>query len=255
MRCRVGRNAIAALMFLVSTGLMADTLQEIKSSGELEVCVNPFQPPFSVRMPEVGGMQIDLARELASTLGVSLKISWIVQKRDARKTGCDLYTGVARLGDGESKYLRITQPYLNLEFKLVMSADSDPVNGLADLQQRHSVIGVNAGSVASHALHHADIPIAVRFNDEQSRLQAVVDGKINGAVVTNVTLGYFQQQGHQFKVYDAEALLNEKLNYAYAMGLRKADDATEARFNEMLKTLKQNGRLNTVLKPYGVSAL
>ncbi|MFW1677067.1 substrate-binding periplasmic protein [Pontibacter sp. JAM-7] len=253
MRLNFRNTLFAVALIAGGQNVLADSLQHIQDSGELDVCVNPFQPPFSVRQPEVQGLQIDVAKALADSLGVNLNLSWIVQKRDSKKTRCDLYAGVARLGDGKSKYVRITQPYMELQFKLVLPADSQPVKGLDDLKQ--TVVGVPAGSMGAHLLNEGAVPVAIRFNDELSRLQAVVDGEIGAALVSNVTLGYMQKQGHSFNVYDAEALLGNKLNYLYALGLRKADDATETQFNELLKTLKEDGSLDKVLNKYGVSAL
>jgi ABC-type amino acid transport substrate-binding protein len=239
---------------LLSPLATAGTLEHIIEKGELHLCAHPAQMPFSSRVEKPKGFQIDVAKAIAEKLDVSLKVSWIMPRRQAKKVGCDLYSGVARLGDGDSKYMLISDPYLRLEFKLVTLKNKAPIHNLDDLKTM--VVGVSSGSIASHALSSKNVEIAVRFADEASRLQALADGLIDAAIVSNVSSGWFQHQhGQQLTEVDAEKVLNVGLNYDYALGLRKADQKTREAFNQVLVDLKKEGTLPTLLNEYGVSPL
>ncbi|MDO6515383.1 MULTISPECIES: ABC transporter substrate-binding protein [unclassified Neptuniibacter] len=240
--------------FVLSPLASAGTIEQILEKGELHLCAHPAQMPFSARAEKPKGFQIDVAKAIAKKLDVALNVSWIMPRRQAKKVGCDLYSGVARLGDGDSKYMLISDPYLRLEFKLVTLKNKPTIKNLDDLGAM--VVGVSSGSIASHALSSKQIGIAVRFADEASRLQALADGLIDAAVVSNVSSGWFQRQhGLQLVEVDAEKILNAQLNYDYALGLRKADQNTRAAFNQTLVDLKKDGTLGELLNEYGVSSL
>ncbi|MAY42802.1 MULTISPECIES: transporter substrate-binding domain-containing protein [unclassified Neptuniibacter] len=239
---------------LLSPLAAADSLKHIQQTGEIELCVHPDQMPFSKRAGKPQGFQVDMAKAFAEKLDVALNISWIMPRRQAKKTGCDFYTGVARLGDGDSKYMLISDPYLRLEFNLVTRSGEKKINSIRDLKSK--VVGVSPGSVASHALNQNNIDLAVRFRDEASRLQALIDGEIDVALVTNVASGWIQKQhGQQFQVVDAEKILNVELNYDYALGLRKADEETRKAFNKLLVDMKDDGTLGKIFKEYGLRSI
>ncbi len=236
--------------WITSPVAQAQALSEIRSSGAINLCANPQQMPFSQRGDSAEGFQIDIARAVAEKLDVALNVSWIFSKRQAKKVGCDFYAGVARLEDGDSKYLLITDPYLRLEFKLVTRDDGPIINSVEDLKPL--VVGVSPGSIASHALAVNHISIAVRFADEASRLQALADGLIDAAVVTNVSAGWFQADRGKLQVFDAERILATQLNYDYALGLRRSDDDSRNGFNQLLAEMRSDGSLANILARYGL---
>lgn len=236
---------------LFSSIVMAERIDTIKEKGEIALCAHPDQMPFSKRADKPEGFQVDIAKAIAEKLDVSLNVSWIFSKRQAKKTGCDFYTGVARLDDSDSKYLLITDAYLHLEFKLVTLNETKSIENINDLKSM--VVGVSSGSLASRSLIKNNVGIAVRFSDEESRLQALADGLIDAAIVTNISSGWFEKKyGHHLKVIDAEKILNEQLNYDYAIGLRKSDNNTRDTFNKILSQMKDDGTLLKIFNKYGL---
>jgi len=241
---------IASVFMVISPVSFAQALSEIRANCEINLCAHPEQMPFSRRAEKPEGFQIDIARAIAEKLDVSLNVSWIFSKRQAKKVGCDFYAGVARLKEGDSKYLLISDPYLRLEFILVTLNQGIVINDIADLKPL--VVGVSPGSIASGALIQNHISIAVRFPDEASRLQALADGLIDAAVVTNVSAGWFQENQGKLQVFDAEKILHADLNYDYALGLRKSDEDSRSEFNQILAGMKDDGSLSEILNRYGL---
>ncbi len=237
---------------LLSPITVAERIEHIQSTGEIELCVHPDQMPFSLRAERPKGFQVDMAKAIAQKLDVSLNVSWIRPRRQAKKTGCDFYTGVANLGKGDSKYMHISDTYMRLEFKVVTRNGDHDIKTIDDLKTK--VVGVSPGSIASHTLSDSGVNLAYRFRDEASRLQALADGLIDAAIVTNVSSGWFQKNnGNVFNVVDAEEVLSVPLNYNYSLGLRKADENTKQAFNKILLEMKTDGTLMDIFDKYGIA--
>ncbi|MCP8686577.1 substrate-binding periplasmic protein [Marinobacterium sedimentorum] len=256
-----------AILTLAGTGVRAGSLEHIQSSQQLELCAHPDMLPFSKQSDPPAGFQVELAQALAERLGVELEISWIISRRSASKTGCDLYAGVARIDDTPSRYLKLTDAFVRMESVLVTRPDLPAVGSIADLQGM--TVGVAPGSVAAHQLNQQGISTSTRFLDESKRLQALLSQDIDAAVVTQLSAGWLQQQLQQeqdvkndpqnktqsaLNIIDAEQLLGTRLNYDYALGLRKADQNTLDHFNALLTKMKADGSLATLLRRYGLDA-
>jgi polar amino acid transport system substrate-binding protein len=244
-----------ALSILALTGLeaRAGNLEHIRSSHALEVCAHPDLLPFSKQSDPPSGFQIELAQALADRLEVDLQIAWIISKRSAKKTGCDLYAGVARISDQPSPYLKLTDAFMRMESVLVTPPDTAIVRSVADLQGM--TVGVSPGSVAAHSLHRHGIATASRFLDESKRLQALANGDIDAAIVSRLSAGWFAHAtGSLLRQVDAQQLLDTPLNYDYAIGLRQADQDTVVHFNQLLQQLRSSGDLGRILARYGLSS-
>lgn len=235
---------------LLSPISMAGSIEDIKEKGEVGLCAHPSQMPFSNKGDRPEGFQVDIAQAISEKLDVPLNVSWIFSRRQAKKVGCDFYAGVAKLGDSDSKFMLVSNPFLRLEFHIVTLAGKPEIKSVNDLKPL--TVGSMPGSVASRALYRNDIDVAVRFSDEESRLKALAEGLIDAAIVTNVSSGWFQKKyGHELQVFDAEKVLNAQLNYDYALGIRKADENTRAIFNQALVDMQNDGTLAGIFSEYG----
>lgn len=247
---KIVNKSLIFLSLLSASLLHAESIEHIKETGVLQVCVNPEQKPFSWNSGVPEGFQIDIAKVLADKLDVELDVAWIFLKRHAKKTGCDMYVGVARL-DGDTKYVKKSDPFTRIEFKLVTAKGMKSVSKIKDLTGL--TIGLSAGSIAAHALRDQGIELAVSYRDEASRLDAVANGVIDGAIVTQVSAGWYEKTlGFQFDVYDAEKVLKTKLNYDYSLGLRRSNQKSKLEFNKILSKMKADGSIDKVLSKYGI---
>ncbi|MGF1770011.1 transporter substrate-binding domain-containing protein [Enterovibrio makurazakiensis] len=244
-------NVLPFLFFLIfNTELLAGDIAHIVDSKELEVCAHPEMPPFSLKGNQPKGFQIDISNALADQLDVSTSIAWIISKRHAKKTTCDLYAGVVKKVAERSKYMRVTEPFYHMEYFIVSNPSDSAISTLEDLTNR--TVAVSSGSVASHALRQHSIGIATRFVDEQSRLEALILGEVDAAVVSNLSASWFQKRkGIKLATVDAENVLNVELNHGYALGLRRADELTLQRFNALIVSMKKDGTLDKLLAKYG----
>lgn len=247
---RIINKSLIFVSLLAAPFVQAEGIDHIKETGELQICANPEQKPFSWKDGRPEGFQIDVAKVLADKLDVALEVSWIFRKRHAKLTGCDMYVGVAKL-DGDTQYVKKSDPFARMEFKLVTAKGIKPISDLKDL--KGLTVGVPGGSIASHALRGKGIELAISYRDEASRLNAVVDGTIDAAIVTQLSTSWHQKSyGSQFNVYDAESLLNKRLNYDYVLGLRRNDQQSREKFNQILSEIKADGSIDKVFDKYGI---
>jgi polar amino acid transport system substrate-binding protein len=246
---------IALIVMLgVSFSTLANTIDHIIETKELELCAHPQQMPISKRSENsdlASGFQIDIARALADKLNVALNISWVINKRHVKKTECDFYAGVAKIGERESKYVKISDAYYRMTFVVVTPKQFPPIESAKQLH--NLTVGVSPGSVAARALHDDKIETAVRFPDEESRLQALIDGKIDAAVVSSLAANWFAKENMiELRLNDAEMVFGITTNYDYALGLRKANNETLIVFNNQLEAMKEDGTLSQLFEKYGI---
>lgn len=249
-------NCFVVLIVMLGTSYstLANTIDHIVETRELDLCAHPHQMPFSKEdrsSHSALGFQIDLARAIADKLNVTLNVSWVMHKRNVKKTDCDFYAGVAKLPGRESKYVKISDPYYRMTF-VIATLENIPV--IENIQQLKNLnVGVSSGSVASRALQANKIGKAVRFRNEESRLQALYDGKIDAAVVTSLAAHWFAKEKEvKLHLNNAESVLGITTDYDYALGLRKADDKTLNSFNNLLQEMIADGTLSQLFKKYGI---
>jgi len=246
--------------FIILIGSMsfdstANTINHIVDTQELELCAHPRLMPLSHRDENSNGalgFQIDLARALASQLNVAMNVSWVISKRHVKKTDCDFYAGVAIIAGSDSKYIKISDAYYRMKFVVVTLKGSPPIVSTKQLDKL--TVGVSSGSVASFALRKNNIATAIRFQDENARLHALVAGKVDAVVVSSLTANWFAQKNSiELRLNNAEMILGVSLNYDYALGLRRADSETINVFNNLLRGLKNDGTLISLFEAYGMT--
>lgn len=248
------KNKISYVFFtILAVGMHANAnnLNHIQSTNEIELCANPDAEPFSLKDAAATGFQIDIAEAIASELGVSLKTTWIINKRDAKKTDCDIYAGVANMGTGDSKYLKLTDPFFRIEFYLVTTPKHQNIVSLDDL--RDTVVGVTAGSIAAHKLQKENVSLSLSQINEIKMLDDLINGSTEFSIVSNISATWYKKnRSSNIIFHDAEAILNENLNYDLSIGLRKSDQDTKQQFNKIISDLKSNGKLDSILIKYGL---
>ena len=80
----------AAALALSAADVHARTLAEVKALGAISLCANPDALPYSSKAADTPGFQVELAREIAKGLGLSLNVEWILPRRRARVVNCDM---------------------------------------------------------------------------------------------------------------------------------------------------------------------
>ncbi|MBS0319349.1 MAG: transporter substrate-binding domain-containing protein [Proteobacteria bacterium] len=164
-------------------------LDEIRERGELVVGTAPFVP-WAFNDPKVGwlGFDVDVARQLAADLGVTLKIVEVPFPRllEAVRNGdVDIATGVS-ITPQRALLVAFSQPYSQSHVQLIVRKQDA---GRADWNSAGVVIGARAGTVSeSAAAAHFPLAEVMPFARDAPMFAALDSGKI-GALLASAPQG------------------------------------------------------------------
>jgi polar amino acid transport system substrate-binding protein len=248
------RLAIAAL--LLSTALApaasARSLEEIKASGTLSVCLPANSLPFSSRHGAPPGFQVELAGLLAKQLGASLDAQWVISQIQVRHATCDLLLDV--IADPEAQeemHFVLSKPYYRSGVALVVPQGSR-IASFAALDG-HTKVAVQVGSIVAMILGQRHVGLTTyAFEDEM--LQAVADGEADAAAVTPVSAEYFNlaHPNHKLTIIPPDEG-DQRLVWNIAIGMRKPDQALRDAMDKAIDQLSANGTIAGIYGRYGVT--
>lgn len=236
------------------SGLAANKLAEMFApTGMLRASINTGNPVLAKRdaqTGELGGVSVDIARELARRLGVEIQLLGFDA---ARKSVEAVETGQADIGffaidPVRGQLLHFSPPYLTIEASYLVRRDS-PIVRNEDVDRPGNRVVVGKGSAydlfLSRELRFAEIVRAPTPG-------AVVDMFVSGEL--EVAAGVRQQlQADLVKVPGARLLDGRFMAIHQAMGLLKTR-TPEARqyLNEFVESIKSSGFIESALRRHGI---
>lgn len=247
-----GKMIFAALVAagLAVTTAWAGTIEDIKRAGALNVCANPDALPFSSDSNTSPGIHIELAKMLAGQLGVGLQVSWVHFRREAKYTGCDAFMDEAVFGGNEGPIKR-TVPYMNFE-TLAVTKPGKRIETLDDLDGLR--VATWAASLAHKVLVDRPVDIVVSYVRERDILEAVRDGKVDVALVSNVGFDWYKKLYPEVALESHSAKFIHEMNgYPIAIGLRQSNAETVDVINTAMEQLRERGALDQLFANYGLS--
>lgn len=238
--------AAAACLFL-SCGKKekGDTsLEDLKSRGVFVIGLDDAFPPMGFRDADnnIVGYDIDLAKEVASRLGVQFKaqpINWDSKELELKTGNIDCIWSGFTITDERKAAMNMTKPYLNNAQVVVVRNDSK-FNTLADM--KGATIGLQQGSSAEEAVNankefRDSLAEVLPFEQNLMALQDLnikgVDGVVMDVVVAEYTIKTSGFPFHTLK----EALVPEE----YGIGFRKGDDKLSAEVEKILAEMAADG--------------
>jgi polar amino acid transport system substrate-binding protein len=251
----LARITIAALaLILVGTVPFADaaSLADIRERGTFAVCAHPDALPYSSQDRVLPGFQLELAEAIAKQLGVRLHVDWIVFTRHARRVDCDATIGsiVKDEEAGPRRGPRLTRPYLESGYVLVIKAASRPVEHLEDI--KGGKIGVEHTSWPHYLLDQRKIPLA-SYGGSMDILDAVAKGEVAAGLVSDAYAGwYLKLNPGTVKIADTY-VPDKDLRWNVAVALRNADTALVDAVNRALDALTADKTIQTILGRYGIT--
>jgi mxaJ protein len=240
------------------------------SEGELRVCADPNNLPFSNRAE--AGFENRLAAMVAEHFSQQVSYTWWAQRRgfirNTLKAGrCDVVMGVP----SGYELVETTRPYYRSSYVFVTRQDQHlELSSLLDPRLHHLVIGVHLigddgnNPPPAQALGDQGIVDNVRGYsiygdyrqaDPPARLiEAVESGSVDVAATWGPLGGYFAQRSPVpltvTPIRDYERFAPQQFQFAIAMGVRKGDDALRDRLNEFID--EHRSEITSLLRSYGV---
>ncbi len=228
------------------------TLDEIKADGKIIMVTNAEFEPFEYKDgDDIVGIDVDIAKAIADELGVELEISDIafascIPALQADKA--DFIAAGMSITEERKKNVDFTDNYFNASQAIIVPVDSD-IASRTDLNGK--TVGVQTGttgdSYCTNEDGSSDISVGEvkRYEKAVDAAQDVISGRIDAEVIDNfVADKLVEKNPDKIKKLD-EALTEEQ----YAMALPKGSELT-AKFNEILKSLQDSGKLDEIESKY-----
>ena len=251
------KNMISIFMLIVGLALFgialenpawsADTsLSDIKDKGKLVVGVDiPYGVmEFYDKSGKATGIDIDIAKEIASRMGVKIELSTMPFSElfGALKSGTmDIVISAVTITQERQKSMLFSVPYLDAGVSVAVKKDNMEIGSVRDLKDKK--VGVLKGTVAEKLVADSeDInPSLVRLYEKNDRrIQDLLEEKIDAIVV-------------HFLVKESPTLklVGEPLSQSfYGIVARLNDNALMDEINQALRELKRTGKLKAIIKKY-----
>jgi polar amino acid transport system substrate-binding protein len=236
-----------------------DTWRRVRERGELTVCADPANLPYSSAKNDLRGFDIELAGELAKRLNVKLRIEWLDIGHETAvgqllQGECDLVFGepvAANLVANDEALagkLLYSQPYYRTGYMLVERKNGPHVQSFAELKGAKSLrLGAEAGSVADYSLRQRGY-LRRLFRNQLAVLCALNDGDIDYAYLW-ANVGWTLHNTPEWKLELVPNYVPEDhWNIAIAMG--QGDDELKHRVDAALESLIKDGTVGRTLARY-----
>ncbi len=228
----------------------ADTsLEDVKSAGKLVLGLDDAFPPMGFRddSNEIVGFDIDLAKEVASRMGVELEIKpivWDSMLQEVESGKIDVvWNGLSVTTERQEK-LNLSEPYMKNTQVIVVQEGSD-IKTKADLAGK--VVGVQDNSSANQAIEKdegvKDSFKELRgFETNDLALLDLASGRLDAVVVDVIVAGYYQTQKP-----DTYVILDENFGEEdFVIGFKKGSDALTAEVQKQLDAMIEDGTFKTI---------
>jgi len=241
------------LLLLLSGGEVAQarTLAEVKAKGAISLCANPDALPYASENPDQPGFQIELARAIATGLGVSLELQWIKPRYRARLVNCDILMDSINDPELYEGKLLLSRPYNRTGVALGVGPSGKDIQRFSDLKKGQKV-GVMVNSLTQIVLVQGGVTTSP-YSFEADMLDDVAKGELFGAAASPATITWYARQHPESGIQAIPAYDHEpKLAWDVSVGMRKSDQALVEAVNNVLDGLLKDGTVTRVYAKYGV---
>lgn len=248
------RMRFALLLLLVLLGACAaphtDALRRIQAAGVLRVALDPSFPPFEFVNGDgtVAGLDVDLARAIATRLGVDVQFvtTGYDALYDALTAGrADIIISALYPDPARMQTFTFSPSYFNAGAVLLVPDDSS-ITGVNDLggKQVAVVFGTEAHMLASRWTTTMKTPPVVLPGDSAETIISVLAARrVDAVVVDNVTAQMSLTQTPGLRV-----LLPPVTDEPYAVAARKEDQRLIEVIGAAIGEMQANGQLEALIR-------
>lgn len=225
---------------------------DLAPTGRLRVGINYGNPVLATRdatSGDLGGLAVDLARELGKRAGLPVTLVGYEsagQMVDGLRAGAwdvaFLAVDPARAGE-----LNFTAPYIEIEGTYLVPSGS-PIREIADVDGAEVRIAVSANSAydlfLARSLQHAEL---VRAADPNAAFELLVAGKVNVVAGVKQSLLTNGQRLPGSRVLDGRFMAIQQ-----ALGIPKGRDAGAKYLREFIEDVKASGLVRRAMERAGV---
>ncbi len=222
---------------------------KVKEKGELVLGLDENFPPMGFRDENnnIVGYDIDLAKEVASRLGVKLTlqpINWDSKDQELKTGNIDCIWNGFSINEERKQNILFSDPYMKNNQVVVVTADSK-FKTLADLKGKS--VSLQAQSSAADAIDKntdfkKSLKEVVELKDNTLCLMDLKTGNTDGVVMDEIVARYqIKMNSEKYRILD-ESLAAEE----YGVGFRKADVQLMTKVNDTLKAMAKDGKITEI---------
>ena len=232
---------------------------------DLRVCADPDNLPFSNNKQQ--GFENHIAELVARDLHANLIYQWQRMGRGfvreyLNTSQCDVLIGIP----ANLKPVLTTAPYYRSTYVFVTREDGKLKPASLDDPALHELkIGVQvleedytppATALARRHLQNQIVGFDTTGEDADSIVRAVVDRKVDTAIVWGPLAGFFAKKYHGLQLTPVEPEVDPPalpFTFAIAMGVRKGNTTLRDELETVIE--KRQGEINAILEHFGVPRL
>ncbi len=230
-------------------------VEKIKKRGKLIVGTSADFPPFEFvdeKTNGIVGFDIDIAKAIAEKLGVQLEVKDI--KFDAlipalQNGEIDMIIAGMTITEERAKVVDFSEPYFEADQAVLVKADNEEIKSADDLAGKK--IGVQSGTTGELWVDENLVKAGKvsednvkRYNKFIEAILALKKGDVDAVVIDKpVAEAYAKTEG------DVKVTFIIKTGEQYGIAVRKGSDLLPI-VNEVLKELKDSGKLDQLLKKW-----
>lgn len=260
---------VVGLFILLLTGLIApsDTiahpatsrLEAVRKAGELRVCIWPAYfavSYFNPRTNHLEGIDIDLAGEFATDLGVRptfIATSFVAFMDELENERCDVAMFSVGVTEERSRRVAFSAPYLRSDVYAVTTKTQQRIRTWKDIDEPGVVVAVQRGTYMEPLM---------RSLLKQAQILSVVPPRTREAEVqsgrADVFISDYPYTRRMLLFYDWTLVIEaaapiSPTNYAYAV--KRGDPEWLARVDAFVAAIKKDGRLAEAAARHGLSTI
>jgi ABC-type amino acid transport substrate-binding protein len=244
------RNFLAAILSTLLAGpvvAQSSHLDRVLAARELRACIWPDYYGISYRNPrtlQLSGIGIDLGRELAKDLGVTVRFvdsSFARLIDDVTQDRCDIAMFAIGITPERSKKLRFTSPHLASDIYAITTRSNRRIREWSDIDQPGVVVAVAKGTyhepIMRERLKNATLLVTTT---PQGREQEVESGRAD-VFMTDYPFSRRLLETTEWARLVAPPSVYHLTPYAFAM--QPGDDRWHSRVEGFVAAIKRDGRL------------
>ncbi len=225
-----------------------DTLSHIKERGFIRVSTNAEFEPFEYKDGDkLVGIDIDIAKKIADSLGVSMKtddVSYDAITLELANENCDFAIAAMSYSEDKAKSVDFSDPYYYSK-QAVMVSNSSDVKSAADLTDKR--IGVHMGTTGdiycTQNFKNADIQ---RYSKGSDAVLDLINGRIDAVVIDEVPARKLIKLSNN----KAKLLGSYLFEESYRIAVPKGNAELLDYVNLSLGKMKNDGEIDKIVNKY-----
>lgn len=244
-------------IFTVSIFAQGSKEKNDEHSKIIVMASNCEWPPleFVDEKGEITGFEIELLQELSKVTGYEFKVENVAWDGIFAGLANGAYDGVASgvsVTEERKPKMEFTDPIMTITQSIIIQKDSkvqpNTIEALKDLK-----VGVQLGTTGDLALQDSNLDITIKAYDSIAlAVEDLINGNLNAVVTDSVVASEYVIQNKNFKDKLKVSGIASDISEPIAMCFSKGDTFHANIVNEGLKTLKENGTLDSLKKKWAI---